>query len=176
MSPNFVSATFPLAYFITFRTYGTWHHGDERGSVDRRNFNRYGTPKIPSSSDLVREEKFLQKFDSFLLDEQQRAIVEQAIKDVCVHRTYDLFAVNARSNHVHSVVKAQAAPEKVAEAFKSYSTRALRNAKLIDSEGRVWSRHASTRYLWKESSITAAVEYVLYDQGDDFPDFEELVG
>jgi hypothetical protein len=25
----------PLAYLITFRCYGTWLHGDERGSVDR---------------------------------------------------------------------------------------------------------------------------------------------
>jgi len=25
----------PLAYLITFRSYGTWLHGDERGSVDR---------------------------------------------------------------------------------------------------------------------------------------------
>ena len=28
----------PLAYFITFRCYGTWLHGDSRSSVDR--FNR----------------------------------------------------------------------------------------------------------------------------------------
>ena len=25
----------PLAYFISFRTFGTWLHGDRRGSVDR---------------------------------------------------------------------------------------------------------------------------------------------
>jgi hypothetical protein len=25
----------PLAYLITFRCYGTWLHGDDRGSVDR---------------------------------------------------------------------------------------------------------------------------------------------
>ena len=24
-----------LAYFSTFRTYGTWLHGDDRGSTDR---------------------------------------------------------------------------------------------------------------------------------------------
>jgi hypothetical protein len=24
----------PTAYFITFHTYGTWLHGDERGSTD----------------------------------------------------------------------------------------------------------------------------------------------
>ena len=33
----------PLAYFSTFTTYGTWLHGDERGSVDREH-NQVGTP------------------------------------------------------------------------------------------------------------------------------------
>jgi hypothetical protein len=35
----------PLAYLITFRAYGTWLHGDSRGSVDRFH-NRYGAPLI----------------------------------------------------------------------------------------------------------------------------------
>jgi hypothetical protein len=35
----------PLAYLITFRCYGTWLHGDERGSIDRFH-NRYKSPYI----------------------------------------------------------------------------------------------------------------------------------
>lgn len=35
----------PLAYFITFRAYGTWLHGDERGSVDRFH-NTFGSPRL----------------------------------------------------------------------------------------------------------------------------------
>jgi hypothetical protein len=38
-----------LGYFLTLRTYGTWLHGDERGSVDRFN-NAPGSPLIPRSS------------------------------------------------------------------------------------------------------------------------------
>src|SRR5262245_49884905 len=37
---------YPLAYFITFRTYGTWLHGDERTSVERHGRNIYGTAKV----------------------------------------------------------------------------------------------------------------------------------
>ena len=33
---------YPLAYLITIRSYGTWVHGDEKGSVDRHGFNNYG--------------------------------------------------------------------------------------------------------------------------------------
>jgi len=36
----------PLAYLISFRTYGTWLHGDKRGSIDRFH-NRYRSPYIP---------------------------------------------------------------------------------------------------------------------------------
>jgi hypothetical protein len=35
----------PLAYLITFRSYGTWLHGDQRGSIDRFH-NRYKSPYI----------------------------------------------------------------------------------------------------------------------------------
>jgi hypothetical protein len=39
---------FPLAVFFTFRCYGTWLHGDERGSIDRHQ-NIYGTPRLPNN-------------------------------------------------------------------------------------------------------------------------------
>lgn len=36
----------PLAYFITLSCYGTWLHGDERGSVDKKH-NVPGKPVLP---------------------------------------------------------------------------------------------------------------------------------
>ena len=45
----------PLALLITFRCYGTWLHGDLRGSVDR-DHNVYGTQRIghePPRKDFV---------------------------------------------------------------------------------------------------------------------------
>ena len=43
----------PIAYFITFRTYGTWLHGDERGSTDR-DHNAYDTPLLDPDADRLR--------------------------------------------------------------------------------------------------------------------------
>jgi hypothetical protein len=38
-------------YFLTFHTYGTWLHGDERGSIDRKGYNIPGTPvRVPNST------------------------------------------------------------------------------------------------------------------------------
>ena len=53
---DFQRRTQPLAFLITFRCYGTWLHGDERGSIDRRNFHRYGTPAMPANKKLVEDE------------------------------------------------------------------------------------------------------------------------
>ena len=41
-----------LAYLISFRTYGTWLHGDKRGSVDRFH-NRYCSPYLPPNKKWI---------------------------------------------------------------------------------------------------------------------------
>lgn len=101
-------------------------------------------------------------------------MVAQAIKGVCTYRRYLLLAQNVRSNHAHAVVSASIKPEKIVNEFKSYATRALRQAGEFDADARIWSRGASTRYLWKPRHVSAAVEYVLYEQGDVEFQMEDL--
>lgn len=167
---------FPLAYLLTFRTYGTWHHGDERGSVDRRSFNKFGNADITPTPYLVAAEIKQQKSEPFLLDNDGRRVVESSIKEVCMYREFTLHALNVRTNHVHAVVTKAGKPEKIIEAFKSYSTRALRVKNLVTAEVKIWARHGRTKYLWNDRNVGLAIEYVLYSQGDVFPNFEDLVG
>ncbi len=163
---DFDDNEFPLAYLITFRCYGTWVHGDERGSMDRKQ-NAYGTPKIVPSESLKRSDTRQLKHPPVKLDARRRRIVQLAVQEVCEHRLYPLHAINVRTNHVHTVVTAMRKPEPVLEAFKSYSTRALRRAGLIAAELKPWIRHGSTIYLWKERDVAKAIEYVMLSQGDD---------
>ena len=156
----------PLAYLITFRCYGTWLHGDERGSMDRREHHTYGTPAIPPNTSLVEMEEAELKHPPIKLDDVERRVVESAIREVCEKRGYQLLAVNARTNHVHSVVAADCKPEPVMNAFKAYSTRHLRKAGLVSSDHRVWSRHGSTPYLWTPEQVERAVAYVVNGQDD----------
>jgi len=117
---------FPLAYLISIRSYGTWLHADERSSVDRHGYNVYGTPRLRPSKileDFMKEEM---KDEPFLLDKPRRVVILAAVKGVCEHRGYELLAANIRTNHLHSVVSAQVKPEKIANAFKAYATRRLR--------------------------------------------------
>lgn len=47
---------FPLAYLITFRTYGTWLHGDERGSIDRYH-NTFRGPRVPENPVMQKQQE-----------------------------------------------------------------------------------------------------------------------
>jgi REP element-mobilizing transposase RayT len=166
MPRDFDDNEFPLAYLISFRCYGTWLHGDSRKSVDRKH-NVFGTPKIASNPGLERFEKKRLKHKPFKLDARSRPIVEKAVREVCDHRNYILRAVNARTNHVHSVVTAAKKPEPILIAFQAYATRALRRRSLAPRHVKPWSRHGSTIYLWKEKDVEDALNYVIFGQGDD---------
>jgi REP element-mobilizing transposase RayT len=162
----------PLAFFLSFRGYGTWLHGDERFSMDRKQFNTYGGDKMPSNIELQKKEYSNLKNEPFLFDGNRRMVIEKAIREVCKFRGYQLIALNIRTNHVHCVVKGAVAPELILNSFKSYATRHLRNELEISKEIRVWSRHGSTRYLWTDEQIEFAVDYVINGQGDELPDFK----
>ena len=161
----------PLAYLITFRTYGTWLHGDDRMSMDRHGKNIYGTPKVLPSKNLNLMMKTNQKSTGFLLDGSCRGVVDRTIRAVCRLRGYGLLALHVRTNHAHSVVRSTRKPEIVTNAFKSNATKELRLAGLVSTDQQIWSRGGSTRYLWKPSHVEGAIDYVLYGQGDDLPNF-----
>jgi REP element-mobilizing transposase RayT len=157
---------FPLAYLLTFRTYGTWLHGDERHSVERHGGNVYGTPDRTPNKNLRAMMKGELKQPVITLNALQRALVETAIQELCEQRKYHLQAINARSNHVHAVVSVQAKPERIVDAFKAAATKKLRAENLFPKELQIWSRGRSRRYLWKPHHVVKAVEYTLYGQGD----------
>lgn len=156
---------FPLAYLITFRTYGTWLHGDTRGSFQRHRDRETGKYVRPSAQlKLTMERAMKQK--PVTLNAIQRLCVHQAIVEVCTVRQYLLRALNVRSNHGHVVISSRARPEKITNDLKAYATRRLRDEAEIDSSNRVWARGSSTRYLWKAPDVISAIDYVLYSQGN----------
>ena len=169
---EFQERSVPKGFLITIRCYGTWLHGDQRGSVNRRSFNSVGLPGISANKSLNQSDQSQLLSKPFLLGSAERAIVESAIRDVCKHRSIGLAAINVRTNHAHAVTIASSHPERIMNSFKSYSTRHLREASLVESSQKVWSRHGSTRWLWTEEHVELAVRYVLYGQGGDLPRFE----
>jgi REP element-mobilizing transposase RayT len=166
MPDEFEQNEFPLAYLITFRTYGTWLHGDERESVGRDGRNHYGKPRIKPDAGFESAMKKESNRPPFILTRPMRRAVESAIKEICRRRDYDLHAVNVRGNHLHVVVSAWMEPERIADALKAYATKLLREKSLIAFDTKVWSRGRSRRYLWKPRHVSGAIAYVLYCQSD----------
>jgi REP element-mobilizing transposase RayT len=109
-----------------------------------------------------------------VLGTQRRAVVDRTIREVCEYRDWVLHALNVRSNHVHIVVSAACRPEYAMTSFKSWSTRRLREARLIAPGIKIWSRHGSTRYLWSDDALVAACLYTEEDQGEDLALHEPL--
>ena len=72
----------PLAYFLSWRTYGTWLHGDPRGSVDKR-ANCPGTDFIPPNRRWQEWEARQMKESPLHLTPEDRVAVEQAIREHC---------------------------------------------------------------------------------------------
>ncbi len=163
----------PLAYFITWSTYGTWLHGDERGSVARAGENYPNTPMIPPSPAREDFESAELKHPGVVLDEVAREIVRATITDHAAIRAWGIRALNVRSNHVHVVVGCPCSPEKAMGEFKAWCTRRLRETGVVCKDARVWTRHGSTKHLFEPESLQRAIRYVMDGQGPDLPERSE---
>ena len=76
----------PIAYFITWSTYGTWLPGDERGWVEyRRGWKLPDTARELEAAALMTE-------DACRLDPEQRGVVEDQIRETCSVRNWVLYA------------------------------------------------------------------------------------
>ena len=56
--------------------------------------------------------------------------------------------------------------------LKSYASRCLNRLGLDEPTRKRWARHGSTRWLWKPESVSAAIRYVVAEQGDPMAVFE----
>jgi REP element-mobilizing transposase RayT len=155
----------PLAYLLSFRTYGTWLHGDSRGSTDRHH-RVYGCSRLPADARLQARRRASLIDEPVELAPEQRRIVEATLTEVCAHRCWTLYAANVRSNHVHAVVEAKGVPERMLVDFKAWSTRRLVEMGALARERRVWSRHGSTCYLWRAEAVESACFYVAHMQDE----------
>ena len=161
----------PLAYFITFSSYGTWLHGGKETSVDRHH-NIPETDFLPFNHARQMSGKKRMSETPYFLDEPQRQIVLNTIKEVCQHREWMLIAAHIRTNHVHLIVHAMLSPETIMNTLKAYCSRRLNESNLDGRRVNRWTRHGSTKYLWHEEEVEATLQYVIYEQGKPMAVFE----
>ena len=162
----------PLAHLITFRCYGTWLHGDERGAVDRFH-HRYKAPFARANEKRYEHNLATLRGEPVRLDAKRRSSVERAIRETCSIRTWILHAVSVRTNHVHVVVSiGLKKPDAALNALKANATRQMRLDGNWKPKYSPWVDKGSKRNLWNERSVAQAIDYVVNGQGDDLPDFD----
>jgi hypothetical protein len=149
------NASEPLAYFLTWTTYGTWLPGDDRG------WRRKGEPQVqPANPFLVEMARARMTEQEFTLSHEHRRLVEQTIRRHCERRHWTLHAVNARTNHVHVVVTAVGYhPKTVRDQFKAWCTRALKEAGGARSQ--FWTEGGRCDWINVEAGLESVVTYVL---------------
>ena len=162
-----------MIYLLTFACYGCHLHGDESGSVDREH-NLPGSRLIDADPKRVSAERLLMDQTPYSLDRSRREAVLASLLERCSQREWSLLAAHVRTNHVHAVVEAEAAPERVMNDLKSYASRYLNRTGLETSARKRWARHGSTRWLWKRENVSAAIRYVVDEQGDPMAVFERI--
>ena len=89
----------PLAYLITWTTYGSWLPGDKRGWVSK---NRYGVQ--PHAPPLTSTAKSAMSESSVVLDKKTRKQVSIAICETCSFKNWKIHALSIESNHLHIVL------------------------------------------------------------------------
>jgi REP element-mobilizing transposase RayT len=148
----------PLAYFLTWTTYGTWLPGDERG------WRRRGESDIQLPNRLfVEMARSRMKEPKFFLNDPARRVVEDTVRKHCAVRDWPLHAVNARTNHVHVVVTAVGyEPETARDQIKAWCTRRLKASETARTK--FWTEGGNCRRIEEEADLETTVFYVIEAQ------------
>ena len=147
----------PLAYHITFGTYGTRLHGDSRGTVDREH-NQYGEPVIGKNDLWLREETASLKFPAVRLTDVQRVEVEILISKVCDRGGWTLLVCAAREDHVHTLLTTNSDGQVVRRLLKRWLSEALSGESR--RAGGWWAECGSVKWVWTEDYRERAYLYV----------------
>lgn len=147
----------PIAFFLTWVTYGTWLPGDSRGWVEYRHGWQIPSPPLEADCEARMSD------DAVRLPPEQRQAVENQIREPCQRRGGQLHAANCRSNHVHAVVSAgETPPKKRRIDLKAYATRCLKSFDRVRENW--WAERGSIRWIYNDDEWEAAVTYVVDGQ------------
>ena len=150
-----------MNHFITIRTYGTWLHGDKRGSVDLEH-NTPGTEFLPHNEKLERHQRAQMRQTAFVLSDEARVCVEAAMRGVADFRGWILRSINVRTNHVHLFLATgdEVSGDKVMNDMKSRATFCLREEGIVDSNRLIWVRGGSKKAIKGELSAERIAFYI----------------
>ncbi len=167
----------PLAYHITFGTYGTRLHGDERGTVDRGH-NRHGEPIIGECKAWRWAARNRLAHPPVVLARLERLFVEEALPRVCLRGGWLLHMCAAQEDHVHVMLTASADGAAVRRWLKRWLSQALTRrfpgavprpgpdgatpepARRVEARAVWWAEGGSVKWVWDQAYFTRVFTYV----------------
>ena len=170
-SPGEIPSAPDRYWLITWRTYGTWLPGDERGFVspvrDEQGMevihNIPGTPYDTDVPALKRYATTLLKCVPIRLVLAQAECLLEQFQETCRYRRWQLLAVAVMTDHVHVVVgvPGDPNPSDILGDLKSYGSRSLNKKWTKPKSETWWAESGSKRKLPTDDAVLAAVKYVV---------------
>jgi REP element-mobilizing transposase RayT len=149
----------PIAYHMTFGTYGARLHGDPRPTVDR-DHNQFGTPFVATNFERRSREATLMRAERVVLTETQRLFVESVIPTVCGRGQWTYHITAAQCDHVHTLLTADGDARAVRRLLKRWLSEEL-DRRWPRARGQVWwAEGGSIKWIWKEDYLRDAYEYI----------------
>jgi REP element-mobilizing transposase RayT len=150
---------YPIAYFITWTTYGTWLHGDQRGSFDAE--GNY----IPPDSNLKAAAESAMTEGAVVLTDEQRRILDARLVELCRLGNWQLHARNVRTCHVHAVVSAALDGKVLRARLKAGCAMSLsEHAGLLsngkDGAKKWFTQKGNIEEIWTEKHLLESIHYV----------------
>ena len=149
----------PLAYHITFGTYGTRLHGDERGTVDRRH-NTPGNPVLGSTESWQNKEQQLLKNLQIVLTHEQCTFTETSLPDICRRGDWTYHIAAAQEDHVHVLLESNREGKAVRRWLKSWLSEALSHRWPLGERQRWWAVGGSVKYVWDADYFDRVFDYI----------------
>jgi hypothetical protein len=149
----------PLAYHITFGTYGTRLHGDARGTIDRR-MNQYGDPIVGSDRSWWHQERARLKFPPVEMSPEKMRYAESVLPSICERGGWGYHVGAAGPDHVHSLLTAEADGDAVRMWFKRWLGEALSSQWRLPDGATWWAEGGSVKWVWTDDYLDDVFNYV----------------
>ena len=140
-----------IGYMLTWRTYGTWLQGDERGYVKDGEILK-PNPKLEKSNLSSLKQQII------TLDPQRKITVQNAIVEEAKRIDHKIYAIAVCSNHVHIVAENNHTP--INQAVKRYKNVATAALKRTGLNAKLWTKGFDKRFCFTEKELKQKIEYV----------------
>jgi REP element-mobilizing transposase RayT len=149
----------PLAYHITWGTYGTRLHGDRRGTVDRIH-NEFKAPIVQFEPDRWEAEVANLKFPPVRLTCEQRLRAEPLFPEICNRGHWEYLACAAAPDHIHLLLKSTFDPQTFRKLAKRWLGQELSKIWTPNEDNFWWSECGSIKWITDNSYLDNARRYI----------------